>query len=206
MKNNLIFFIYVVLFFSCVKKQKIYYYPTVEKINNLKNRDTIFLENFSDFDDLIKNLYKIQKENGKQPIIPIKDNSNIYYLNPIEYGNTCHLPSRVRRKNKLLIAKDSIMKNGIMFPISKLEYLLRKDLFNNNKEIEFAENHKNLIISFLEEEGIQSIEDLRNCLLRTFKVFNKINDKDTLELNIDLNKSIIIPPPPSCNLIKNKVL
>ena len=86
------------------------------------------------------------------------------------------------------------MKNEIMFPVSKLDSLLKKDLLNNNKEKEFAKNHKELIISFLNKK--HKTQELKQSLLTVFKSFNKINNKDTLQLNIELNKNFIPPTLP----------
>ncbi len=194
MKLKLTLYFYVILLFSCSEKKETYFYPSRTKIDQLKNRDTIFLENSNSLDELIQVLRKNEWENGKQPILPIKRNSTTYYLTPLEFENKCLLPSRIKRRNILMISRDSIMKNEIVFPISKLDSLLRKDLLNNDIEKDFAENHKKLVISFLDKP--QNINDVKQSLIRLFNSFNEINNRDTLELNISMNKTFMPPPIP----------
>ena len=133
----------------------------------------------------------------------IKITSIIFEVHTIHNGNG--IPIHVKYKNIISISSDSIFKNKL-YSIDSLDYLLKKDLLNFGKDLNFSDSPDRLIVSIeFPENG--NINDVKDLMIKVFNSYNKLENKikDSVNLNIFLNwKQEIIKPPPMPTEIKNE--
>ncbi len=192
--------ILIITLSSCEKKGKsIFHYPTIQEFKNLKNKDTLSLNQFENFKSIIDTLWYFKKHlKEKNPVFIIENNDNCFYLKTVDLNSNCFGAGLIKFKNLIGISKDSLIKQNKYYTIDSLSKILKTDLSNNGIDNNFADSPKKLIIRFSQPYR-ESIKDLESNLLLLFKTYNRINKEygDTLELNIDFEElSIMKPPPP----------
>lgn len=183
---------------SCESGKTSFYYPNKQSFLELKNKDTLYLDQFTTFEQIIDSLwYYNSNEEDKNPIFLIEENNIQYFLKPVALSVGFKPPTE-KIRNQIGISKDSIIKNETVYSIDSLNIILIKDLLNYGKNNNLAESPQKLIISFFKPDN-ESIPNLKNSLLKLFKTYNLINNKDTLELNIRMDRFFIPEPLPTRN-------
>ena len=146
---------------SCQQKApKDFYYPSRQAFDRFYVQDTVKLSSYSNFDEFQSRLWKLdRKDPQKNPIILIEHKGQRFFIKyTIDWGYQPHI---TKLKNLIGISKDSLYKWEQYHSIDSLEYFLKKDLFNNGMDNQFADNSKSLKIQFLHphQETMQDLED-----------------------------------------------
>ncbi len=195
--KKIILLLFIIIFFSCQKKDKLKtYYPTKNIFLNLRNTTELKLQNFTNFGELVDTLghYKYK---GKIATFIFENKNTEYNFRVTTFFGDCG-PPIIKFKNIIGISPDTIFKNNNYYPLDSLDFLLKKDLLNNGKDLKFSNSSKKLIVSLsISEKG--KIFELKKLLARVFQSYNKIKEEatDSIELNLQFNKRLkIIPPPP----------
>lgn len=194
----------LVLLLSCQnKKQLKIYYPTKNTFLNLRNPSKLKLQSFTSFGELVDTLQHY-KYKGKVAIFNFKNKNTEYNFQASTFFGDCG-PPIIKLKNVIGISPDSIYKNNKYYPLDSLCFLLKKDLLNNGRDIEFSKNSKKLIVSLTISEKAE-ITELKKLLLKVFKSYNKIKKEtiDSIIWNLQFNKFIQLTPPPTSVPIENE--
>lgn len=128
------------------------------------------------------------------PMIELHSKENkklIFFQNPCWKNYGCIL---IRLRNIFKIKNDTIFKGGFAFLPDSLEYILRKDIENKDKDILFSQGKERLIISISYDEKEYRIDRLLNTLDRVTDAYKKITD--TTDMIIFIEREIPSPPPP----------
>lgn len=185
----------IFLLANCAKKKPHFYYPTSEKFENLKDKDSFYLKEFSSYKSIIDTLWYYNK-NIRNPVFIIENAENKYFFKPVELPFGCY-PELIRFKNFIVIYKDSISHTDTSYPKDSLKYILKKNLLNFGLDKEYANSPDKLIIRFSKPKEV-SVPYITSNLISIFNTYNEINEAslDSLELNIDFREFIHKPPPP----------
>ncbi len=192
MKKWMIFIILLTLV-SC-KKNKIekFYYPNKAEFLKLsKNNPKLEISYFNNFEKLMDTLEKLNNIDNKAVFTVKREKIEFNFISSTFFGK-CFSAPRIKFFNILSISKDSIFKDDTFYPFNSLKMLLKKDLLNYGKDLNYSSSPNELIISITEKK-----EHLENLVLKIFKEFNKIQSetKDSLTLNINFNRRLEIFPP-----------
>jgi hypothetical protein len=183
--NLKFYLLFIILVFSCKPKTENYYYPSFEKLKE-KKAETLKLENFDNYDELISKLENLNY-GEKYGILKLNNKNRIYDLGLSTRFGYCYGGPVIKRKNLITISEDSIMKNDDLFHISHLTEILEKDLKNNGIENEYAESSEKLRIS-LALKNSENFINLKEYLLNIIEQFNQLNKEKKYELNIQIDR------------------
>ncbi len=194
--KKIILLLFLTIFFSCQKREKLKtYYPTKNIFLNLRNTSELNLQNFTNFGQLVDTLEHYRYK-GKIATFRLENNKTEYNFKASTIFGDCS-PPHIKFKNIITISTDTIFKNK-NYHIDSLNFLLKKDLLNNGKDLKFSNSSKKLIVSLtISEKG--KIYELKKLIEKVFQSYDKIKQEteDSIELNLYFNKRIrIISPPP----------
>ena len=195
MKNAIGILLLVLIISSCQENREentrdVIYYPSQREFLN-SDFQYIDLKAFPSFDKLIDSLETL-KYNLKKAGFKIETDSVDYHvLASTIFGQDS--PPMIKFKNILSVSNDSVKKNET-YPIRELKQHLRKDLYNQGRDLKFADSPEKMIVSVTSD-----MDELENLLIKIFRTFQEIEKEssDSLQLNIQLNRRMeIFPPPP----------
>ena len=193
----------IILIFSALSckqpEQKINVQPikvvNFGKLTNQNDSLSVELElnQFGNYRDLLDRTENIVCDDSI-PIVTIRNVKNIKrisFLNPCWNDYACIL---IRQKNIIQLHNDTIYKLGeLTYPLDSLENVLRRDIENYGKKLDFADNPSKLII-FVSYSSLQS-DKFISTLDRLTDVYLKITDSTNIK--IWLNRRIEVLPPPA---------
>lgn len=191
--NILLFVVFVLTILSCKQNKKFYYPDKNTFLDKSKERLVLEFSLFSNFDNLVDSLEKINCSD-KKAVFNIKKEGREYCFIASTFFGECYGVSKIKLCNVLSITKDSILKIRKKYSIDSLDVILKRDLLNRGRDMSFSQSSEKLIVSVTDK-----IVNLESLLLRIFKSYNclKKESNDSLKLNIQLNRRIeILPIPP----------
>jgi hypothetical protein len=183
--NSKYYLLLIILVFSCKPKTENFYYPSFEKLKEIKI-DTLNLEKLENYNELISKLENLNY-GEKYGFLKLKNENRIYNLSLTTRHGFCYGGPITKRKNLITVSEDSIMKNEELFHLSHLTEILEKDLKNNGKENEYAESSEKLRIS-LALKNPENFVHLEEYLFNIIGRFNQLNNEKNYELNIQIDR------------------
>ena len=171
---------------SCKDKIENYYYPSFEKVKE-KNLDTLKLETFKNYEDLLNKLENINYKGAEYSLLHIENKRETYNLMLTTRHGFCFSSRMVKRNNLITICEDSILKNDKLFHVNQLSDILEKDLKNNGKNVKYADNTDSLIIS-LALKNPENFKHLEKYLINIIEKFNELNINKEYQLNLQIDR------------------
>lgn len=134
------------------------------------------LKKFKNFKQLLDRTEEIACSGGV-PQITVEGENHLKAINlhnPCWENYACIL---IYENNTFRLHNDSIYKAGEVYPIDKLDFVLRKDIENNGEDSKYSDSPKKLLflISY-DNNGMETLPNTLNVLTESYEMITKTAD------------------------------
>lgn len=206
MKNIVGFFLLMFVFFCCESKEK-------EIKDNTKilfsdfiygkefSLDTVYDINlYANKGEILRAIYKRNTGFTNISMVKVVIDSVGYIFDINCVPNNCFGGPFIKSKNELLVYEDSVVKPSysnrkVKYSIDSLEYAYQKDILNNGKEFYLSDSPEHLVLGIVFEDTT-SVKRMKKVLSSVIKSHQKIEEKLSCSLPLNISIEHIIPPEP----------